>query len=110
MAGFIPVSAEDHAVVTADYVVFSAPPTANPDYDKDVTHAVTKEWTGRGQFVFTASGGVYKENSGGVVDEESEVKATTDRNVGGHGALLLASEKVQKWIFSSIMQHSHNFI
>ena len=89
-AGFIPVSSEDgDAIIQADYVVFSAPPTANPDYDKDVRHAATKEWTGKGQFVFTASGGVYAENSGGMVDEGSAVKATTDRSI-----LLLASEKV----------------
>ena len=83
------VAIAEENVIQADYVVFSAPPTANPDYDKDVAHAATKEWTGKGQFVFTASGGVYAENSGGSVDEESDVKATSDRSI-----LLLASEKV----------------
>ena len=41
-AGFIPVSSEEN-VIQADYVVFSAPPTANPDYAKDVAHARAKE-------------------------------------------------------------------
>jgi len=86
-AGFIPVSAEDDTS-TANYVVFSAPPTSNPSYDKDVARAASKEWTGKGQFVFTASGGVYSENKGGTVDETSEVKATTERST-----VLLAAEK-----------------
>ena len=78
------------AVTTPGVVVFSAPPTSNPSYDKDVGRAASKEWTGKGQFVFTASGGVYSENKGGTVDETSEVKATTERST-----VLLAAEKVR---------------
>jgi len=85
--GFIPLSCEEDNV-QADYAVFCAPPTSNPNYDKDCQDAVTTGWTGKGQFVFTASGGVYAENSGGIVNEDSKVKAATDR-----AGLLLAAEK-----------------
>lgn len=51
--------------------------SGNPDYASSVSAAASAHWasdeTGA-RFVFTSSAGVYKEDAGGVVDENSEVK------------------------------------
>jgi len=71
----------DYDEDTAPYVVFCAPPRtrSNPDgsfYVQAVSDAL-QFWSGsedsRGAFVFTSSGGVLTEDSGGVVDERSPV-------------------------------------
>jgi len=74
----------------AKNVVFCAPPTGNNQYAEDVARAVKEIWTGSaggGAAVFTSSGGVYKENEGGKIDETSEV-TRTERS----GKLLDAEE------------------
>lgn len=98
--GYIPLSEEeenDSNRVTAPFVVFSAPPTNNPDYAKEVETAVHKDWDsgsdGTKGFVFTGSGGVYAENSGGVIDENSETSSVSERSK----ALLAAEKYVEKF-------------
>jgi len=90
LAGFIPLSTTEDDDTVADYVVFCAPPTYNPNYDQDVKHAATVDWTGKGQFVFTGSGSVYLANDGSEIDEQSPVKDTERAH------LLLAAEKATK--------------
>lgn len=53
-------------------VVFCAAPGANPDYPGEVAKALAR-WSGTGKFVFTSSGGVYAEDDGQYVDEQSTV-------------------------------------
>jgi len=64
--------------VQTPYIVFCAPPTNNPYYSADVDYCIKKDWEGadQGCFVFTSSGGVYSENNGGVVDENSQVESS----------------------------------
>jgi len=95
--GFHPLSAEtenDSNRIKTPFVVFSAPPTNNPTYADDVEDSTKNDWMAgnNGVFVFTASGGVYSENSGKVVDETSEVTRSTDRSK----ALLSAEDLVLK--------------
>jgi len=71
-------------------MVFCAPPTGNSQYAEDVSRAVQEIWegsSGGGAAVFTSSGGVYAENSGGRIDETSEV-ARSERS----GKLLDAEQ------------------
>ena len=49
-----------------------AAPGANPDYPGEVAKALAR-WSGTGKFVFTSSGGVYAEDDGQYVDEQSTV-------------------------------------
>jgi len=73
--------------VTTPFVVFCAPPTNNPRYNAEVEYSIKNDWSGcyssgdqtKGSFVFTSSGGVYSENSGGFVDETSPVNGTSAR-------------------------------
>ena len=55
-----------------DNVLFCAPPTGNDHYLQDFRDAA-KRWTGKGQLVFTSSAGVYAEDDGGTVTEDSPV-------------------------------------
>ena len=94
--GYIPLSEEeenDSNRVTAPFVVFSAPLTNIPDYAKAVEIAIQKDWDsssdGTKEFVFTGSGGVYAENSGGIIDENSETKSVSQRSKA-----LISSEKI----------------
>ena len=60
-------------------------------YEKIVKEAVEKYLEGEGNFVFTSSAGVFAENSGGIVDENSEVITDTDRSqkiLGAENAVL----------------------
>ncbi|CAM9204862.1 unnamed protein product [Chrysoparadoxa australica] len=59
--------------VKCDNVVFCAAPSGNDDYAGEVAAAASEVWTGRGVFVFTSSAGVYAENEGGEVVEDSEL-------------------------------------
>ena len=88
-AGFIPVSSATEDKSVADFTVFCAPAHCNPNYAKDVEHAVTREWSGKGQFVFTGSGRIYTANNGSVINEDSEVIGRDETS-----RLLLASEQV----------------
>uniref|UniRef100_A0A7S1N238 NAD(P)-binding domain-containing protein n=1 Tax=Eutreptiella gymnastica TaxID=73025 RepID=A0A7S1N238_9EUGL len=63
---------------TYSNVVFCAPPTGNDDYPQECIDAA-KKWNGKGGFVFTSSAGVYSEDSGGVVNEESPVNDQVPR-------------------------------
>ena len=93
--GFKPLSCEYEQKknrVTAPFVVFCAPPTNNPNYVNDITESVSNDWdcnsTDGKAFVFTGSGGVYLENSGGIVDENSEVSFASDKT-----KMLLSAEQ-----------------
>jgi len=74
--GFIVFSSvNDNPECRADRIVFCAPPTGNPKYAEDVGDGL-KYLKENGVFVFTSSGSVYAENSGGTVNEESELTRT----------------------------------
>jgi len=70
-------------------VLFAAPPsgTGGSIYAKSVEDAVVNCTSKGGRFVFTSSGGVYSENSGGIVDEGSDVLFPED-----DGNTITASE------------------
>ena len=90
LEGFSVISKERGEACTAPLVVFSAPPTGNPDYAQDIKTCAETDWsrTSPGAaLVFTSAGSVYRENCGGLVDEESDTQQT-DRS-----AVLLAGEK-----------------
>ena len=75
---------------TAPLVVFCAPPTGNTDYAQDIRSCAETHWSNtepQSALVFTSAGSVYRENSGGLVDEMSET-VETERS-----APLLAGEK-----------------
>ena len=98
--GYVPLSEEeenDSNRIKAPFVVFCAPPTNNPDYAKDVETSIQKDWHSDSNenkaFVFTGSGGVYAENSGGVIDEDSETSSVSERSK----ALLSAEQSVEKF-------------
>ncbi len=55
--------------------------------------AIQRHWDKKGNFVFTSSGGVYSENSGGEVDEESAVKEGSDY----HDGILVGEKKIQRF-------------
>eukprot|EP00884_Botryococcus_braunii_P000641 jgi/Botrbrau1/10578/Bobra.0358s0001.1 len=52
------------------FVAFCAPPSGSEDYVGEVKRALDL-WDGSGSFVFTSSAGVYAEDSGGPITEES---------------------------------------
>ncbi|CAM9174545.1 unnamed protein product [Discosporangium mesarthrocarpum] len=52
-------------------VVFCASPSGNEDYSGEVAAAAAEVWDGEGTFVFTSSSGIYAENDGGTVTEQS---------------------------------------
>ena len=59
-------------------VVFCAPPSGFDDYASGITEVATRLWsaaTPRGSFVFTSSGVVYGDGSGGVVEEDGTTMA-----------------------------------
>jgi len=89
-AGFIPLSQDKHDDVRTANVVFCAPPTESRDYANEVSVSVTDDWlgSGAGNFVFTGSGEIYCENSGGYVTEDSEVIQTSKH----HAKKLLGAE------------------
>jgi len=98
--GYEPLSEEeenDSNRIKAPFVVFCAPPTNNPDYAKDVKISIQKDWESDSNenktFVFTGSGGVYAENSGGVIDETSETSSVSERSK----ALLTAEQNVEQF-------------
>eukprot|EP00095_Tigriopus_kingsejongensis_P009169 maker-scaffold145_size311916-snap-gene-0.15 protein:Tk09169 transcript:maker-scaffold145_size311916-snap-gene-0.15-mRNA-1 annotation:"hypothetical protein GUITHDRAFT_64569" len=74
--GYTPINPETESPPKTDLVVFCAPPTGNETYPQDVAQAAQDHWTQSetGTFVFTSSGGVFLENQGGTVAEDSEVK------------------------------------
>jgi len=84
--GFLVPSPDDNDL-SADQVVFCAPPTGNPDYAADVENGFKYLKSG-GLLVFTSSGSVFAENSGATVNEDSELN-TTERSKA-----LIDSEKV----------------
>ena len=97
--GFEPLSEEtenESNRVKTPFVVFCAPPTNNPNYCQDVETAIKKDWDSEllddSAFVFTASGGVYAENSGGKISETSELSQASERSK----ALLSAEKRVEE--------------
>ena len=61
-------------------VVFCAPPSGFDDYASGITEVATRLWSAatpqqRGSFVFTSSGVVYGDGSGGVVEEDGTTMA-----------------------------------
>ena len=74
--GFIPYkSEEDGKFHKYQNVLFSAPPGSGDGYSyaNEIANAVNNFALPNGLFLFTSSGSVYTENSGGVVDENSNV-------------------------------------
>ena len=73
--GFIPFK-NDGNIRKYENVLFAAPPGSRGDgrtYANAVENAVENFVLPNGTFVFTSSGGVFKENSGKMVDENSDV-------------------------------------
>jgi len=95
--GFDSVSEEEYKSnpVKAPFVVFCAPPTNNPNYVTDIEISIQTDWDTKGQekcgFVFTGSGGVYAENSGGDVNEDSEILSNS---IERHRQHLLSAESI----------------
>ena len=63
-------------------VVFCAPPSGFDDYASGITEVATRLWSAatpqqRGSFVFTSSGVVYGDGSGGVAEEDGTTAAIT---------------------------------
>jgi len=77
----------DSQDLKVDRIVFCAPPTGNPNYASDVENGFKNLKEG-GLFVFTSAGSVYAENSGGTVDENSEL-ARSERS-----GKLIDAEKI----------------
>ena len=73
------------------HVVFCAPPSSYSDdeYADEVALAASL-WDGEGAFVFTSSGGVYAEEDGGVVTEDSATSETP------RAQKLLAAERAAR--------------
>ena len=87
--GFSVISEEGGEACSARLVVFCAPPTGNTHYVQDIKNTVESHWDGNSPgsvMVFTSSGSVYRENTGGLLDE---VSATADTE---RAAVLLAGE------------------
>jgi len=94
-AGFIPLAQDTEDNVKAAYVVYSAPAAGDPGYAASVAKCVADDWSKEGNFVFTSSGGVYTENSGGTVNETSEVKNSTKHSRRGNSDILGAEKAVE---------------
>ena len=100
--GFKALSTEeenDSNRITTPFVAFCAPPTNNPNYANDIHASIQNDWkynsTDDKGFVFTASGGVYVENSGGVIDEDSDVSSDSVRGKSTERSkLLLSAEQI----------------
>ena len=88
--GFSVISEEGGEPCSAPLVVFCAPPTGNPHYAENIKTTIQSHWASSrpdSVMVFTSSGSVYRENSGGQVDELSPT-AETER-----ASALLAGEE-----------------
>jgi len=72
------VLSEEEETPEVDFIVFCAPPTGNETYAQDVELGF-KHLKSGGLYVFTSSGGVFAENSGQIVNEESALNRT-ERN------------------------------
>ncbi|GJQ13866.1 hypothetical protein GpartN1_g5657.t1 [Galdieria partita] len=72
------------------YVVFCASPRGNNNYVDEVKRAIYL-WQGDGNFVFTSSGSVYRQNNGEVVDERTPTAISQDSGSSSQ-ALLIACE------------------
>ena len=80
------------------YVLFSASPSGNDDYVGAVQSAL-EYWDKKapgGRFVFTSSAGVYAEQDGGVVNEDSPVGSgpRSERLLAAENAVLAAGGSV----------------
>ena len=61
-------------------------------YVNEVVNALANCASPNGLFVFTSSGGVFTENSGGMVDEDSDVVSSGDQSVSNNiGKYLMPS-------------------
>ena len=77
--GFSVISGEGGEACSAPLVVFCAPPTGNTHYAEDIKFTLASHWTADSPgsvMVFTSSGSVFRENSGGQVDELSATVET----------------------------------
>ena len=87
---------EDHKYQN---VLFSAPPGSGGDlhsYFNEVKSALAKFSSPNGLFVFTSSGGVFTENSGKVVDENSDVESLEEPWTTRSQGILSAEKSVLK--------------
>ena len=113
--GFSVISEERGEPCSAPLVVFCAPPTGNTHYAEDIKNTLVSHWTGNcpgSVMVFTSSGSVFRENSGGQVDELSAT-AETERAVallGGEDAVVGGGGCVAR-LAGLYTQHSgpHNY-
>lgn len=82
---------DEHDRPSWPFVLFSVPPRGNPDYALEVRKA-TQLWDGTGSFVFTSSGSVFAESSGGICNESSPVgsSARAERLLGAEEEALSA--------------------
>ena len=77
--GFSVISEEGGETCCAPLVVFCAPPTGNTHYAEDIKSTLESHWTDNcpdSLMVFTSSGSVFRENTGGQVDELSATVET----------------------------------
>ena len=88
---------EDHKYQN---VLFSAPPGSGGDlhsYFNEVKSALAKFSSPNGLFVFTSSGSVFTENSGKMVDENSDVVSLEEPWTTNSPAILSAEKAVLKY-------------
>ena len=88
---------EDHKYQN---VLFAAPPGSGGDrhsYVNEVKSALAKFSSPSGLFVFTSSGGVFTENSGKVVDENSEAVSLEEPWTTNSPGILSAEKAVLKY-------------
>ena len=97
--GFIPFK-DDGKTHKYENVLFAAPPGSGGDgrtYANEVENALANFVLPHGTFVFTSSGGVFTENSGKVVDENSEVVSLEEPWTTRSQGILSAEKSVLKY-------------
>lgn len=107
--GFQPVAGTDAQGIKCPYVVYSVPPTAEDaatSYVQDIDDSLNNHWSQDGAFVFTSSGGVFAENEGNVIDENSQVSncTSTVRTAHGSGTKIILDGEAK------VLSHKNGFV